>query len=376
MAGLCFSQSGITVTEKIKLVILPAKVATGWDMDEVDFLLGILEEQALELGRFQLFPRTDIQQIMKERNLSELGVTEALEIGKLGGSKYALLLTLTELSSSWNILSLTHSAVARYTIRLYNIENGSLLASKSLESRGASLESAQKAIGEALKATALDIWYELRRFFRLEAYVKSVSGSVVKLAGLDPKLAKKGYVFQIETHTGDVGYVKVVGYDRTDNTVVTQFMYGHRPSEYDIATEYEMMPYKVSLNIGMFSNFFGIGLSAWGAGEQAPLPVYFHLGTFMGNLYGLTPVFLNLGGNINFITIDRINGSFTLGGSFIALIDLSMFEIYEYLFGVFGGLLITYEFNPKSGVYGSLGYAQYLDATGPSGLLIQIGMYF
>ncbi|QIV77889.1 hypothetical protein [Fervidobacterium pennivorans] len=66
---------GITLTEKVKLMILPGKIGTGWNTDEVDYLLPILEEQALELGRFQLFPRSDLQQIMKEINLSEFGVS-------------------------------------------------------------------------------------------------------------------------------------------------------------------------------------------------------------------------------------------------------------------------------------------------------------
>ncbi|MGC8955952.1 MAG: hypothetical protein ACP5JS_07680 [Fervidobacterium sp.] len=39
---------------------MPAKIGYGWNMDEVGYLLAISEEQALELGRFQLFPRSDL----------------------------------------------------------------------------------------------------------------------------------------------------------------------------------------------------------------------------------------------------------------------------------------------------------------------------
>jgi len=146
MAISIFAAGGIAVTDKISLVILPAKIGSGWNMDEVDYLLSIMEEQALELGRFQLFPRADLQQIMKERNMSEFGVSDAIEIGKLGGSKYALLLTLTELSSAWSDKSKSYEATSRYTIKLYNIENGELLASKTMESSGSSRIQAKRQL--------------------------------------------------------------------------------------------------------------------------------------------------------------------------------------------------------------------------------------
>jgi len=41
-----FAAGGIAVTDKINLVILPAKIGNGWNMDEVDYLLSIMEEQA------------------------------------------------------------------------------------------------------------------------------------------------------------------------------------------------------------------------------------------------------------------------------------------------------------------------------------------
>jgi len=234
-----FSAGAVPITEKTSLVILPGKVGGGWSTDEVDYLLSILEEQVLKLGRFRLFSRADIQQIMKERNISEIGVSEAeaIEIGKLGGSKYALLLTLTSLSSTWSNKSNAFVATSRYTIRLYNIENGELLASKAMESTGKSEETEQQSITDALKSTASSIWSELREIFKLEAYVKSVDGDTVILAGIDPKIVPKGTVFEIETKTG-MGCVQVTGYSDAENTVVAKLIRGEKPVVNTVASEF------------------------------------------------------------------------------------------------------------------------------------------
>ncbi|MEJ5257825.1 MAG: hypothetical protein WHS64_06210 [Fervidobacterium sp.] len=373
LASMFFTAGGVTITEKVKLVILPGKIGQGWNMDEVDYLLSILEEQALELGRFQLFPRGDLQQIMKERNLSEFGVSEAVEIGKLGGSKYALLLTLTELSSSWSSKSNAYIAVSRYTIKLYNIEDGSLLASKTLDSGGSSKESSQKAITEALKSTATDIWYELRQIFKLEAYVQAIQGNTVILAGVDRKLIKSGYVFEIETESG-VGYVKVVGFNKNDGTVVTQLMYGEMPREYDVATEYPMLPIRAGIGVSYFSGMFGLGISGWGGTEDIPVPLHIGLGTFLGSIWSYTPVYLNLGVGMNILTMGRISTMANGGLSMVGLVDMDTYEPVAYLFGLFVGGMITYDFNPKSGVYGSIGYSYYFGDV--SGISIQIGLYF
>jgi len=207
-------------------------------MDEVDYLLSIMEEQALELGRFQLFPRADLQQIMKERNMSEFGVSDAIEIGKLGGSKYALLLTLTELSSAWSDKSKSYEATSRIYDQTLQYRKRRAPGFQDNGIEWQFKDTGQKAITDALKSTASSIWLELREIFKLEAYVKSVSGNNVVLAGIDPKLAQKGFIFEIETSSGGIGYVKVTGYNKADGTVVTKFMYGEKPMQYDVATEY------------------------------------------------------------------------------------------------------------------------------------------
>lgn len=378
MAISIFAAGGIAVTDKISLVILPAKIGSGWNMDEVDYLLSIMEEQALELGRFQLFPRADLQQIMKERNMSEFGVSDAIEIGKLGGSKYALLLTLTELSSAWSDKSKSYEATSRYTIKLYNIENGELLASKTMESSGSSKDTGQKAITDALKSTASSIWLELREIFKLEAYVKSVSGNNVVLAGIDPKLAQKGFIFEIETSSGGIGYVKVTGYNKADGTVVTKFMYGEKPMQYDIATEYPTPGIHAGLGISTFSGMFGLGVSAWtdGSDSTIPLPIYVGVGTFLGSILNYTPAYVNLGAGLKLLEMGRIGVQVNGGISLIGLFDLDTSDMAGMLYGAFAGGMLTYEFNPSLGIYGSAGYSMYFSEDGLSGLSIQLGVYF
>jgi len=378
MAISIFAAGGIAVTDKISLVILPAKIGSGWNMDEVDYLLSIMEEQALELGRFQLFPRADLQQIMKERNMSEFGVSDAIEIGKLGGSKYALLLTLTELSSAWSDKSKSYEATSRYTIKLYNIENGELLASKTMESSGSSKDTGQKAITDALKSTASSIWLELREIFKLEAYVKSVSGDNVVLAGIDPKLAQKGFIFEIETSSGGIGYVKVTGYNKADGTVVTKFMYGEKPMQYDVATEYPTPGVHAGLGLSTFSGMFGLGVSAWtdGSDSTIPLPIYVGVGTFLGSILNYTPAYVNLGAGLKLLEMGRIGVQVNGGISLIGLFDLDTSDMAGMLYGAFAGGMLTYEFNPSLGIYGSAGYSMYFSEDGLSGLSIQLGVYF
>ncbi|HRV37430.1 MAG TPA: hypothetical protein P5156_01955 [Fervidobacterium sp.] len=378
MAVSIFAAGGIAVTDKISLVILPAKIGSGWNMDEVDYLLSIMEEQALELGRFQLFPRADLHQIMKERNMSEFGVSDAIEIGKLGGSKYALLLTLTELSSAWSDKSKSYEATSRYTIKLYNIENGELLASKTMESSGSSKDTGQKAITDALKSTASSIWLELREIFKLEAYVKSVSGDNVVLAGIDPKLAQKGFIFEIETSSGGIGYVKVTGYNKADGTVVTKFMYGEKPMQYDVATEYPTPGVHAGLGLSTFSGMFGLGVSAWtdGSDSTIPLPIYVGVGTFLGSILNYTPAYVNLGAGLKLLEMGRIGVQVNGGISLIGLFDLDTSDMAGMLYGAFAGGMLTYEFNPSLGIYGSAGYSMYFSEDGLSGLSIQLGVYF
>ncbi|MGB9615133.1 MAG: hypothetical protein ACPL3B_06495 [Fervidobacterium sp.] len=90
-------------------------------MDEVGYLLAILEEQALE-GKISTLSKERSTQILKERNLSELGASQAIEIGKLSGSKYAVLLTLTELTAARSIKSFSFETISRYTIKYQGIQ--------------------------------------------------------------------------------------------------------------------------------------------------------------------------------------------------------------------------------------------------------------
>lgn len=58
------------------------------------------------------------------------------------------------------------------------------------------------------------------------------------------------------------------------------------------------------------------------------------------------------------------------------MFDLEAFEPYSFIYGAFADAIVTYEFNPSFGLYGSVGYSTYLNPDGPTGLTIQLGFYF
>ncbi|MGB9615134.1 MAG: hypothetical protein ACPL3B_06500 [Fervidobacterium sp.] len=241
-----------------------------------------------------------------------------------------------------------------------------------MESIGIPIDSSRKAISEALKSTASSIWLELRNIFKLEAYVKSVEGDKIILAGASLKLAKPGFIFEIETGNG-TGYVRITGYNKAEWTVIAN----ERPSAYDIAIEYPRLPMYVGLGALMFSDLFGIGFSVWSDGSgDIPLPIYIGGGTLLGHVGSYTPLYATLGLGVKLLELERI-GAMTNGG--VGIIGLIDFIAVDFLFGAFGMFadgLVTYEFTPKFGIYGSFGYNLYLGTTGPTGIALQLGVYF
>jgi len=373
-----FAAGGVTVTEKVSLVILPGSMSGGWNTSYVDYLLSIIEEQALQLGRFRLFPRADLQRIMKERNMSVFGISDAINIGKLGGSKYAILLTLTELSATWSRESKSYEATSRYTIKLYDIENGELLASKTMKSYGSSDKTSQQAIKDAIESTASSIWLELREIFKLEAYVTSMNGNIVVLAGVDPKLVQKDVIFEIETSTGGVGYVKVTGYNKTDGTVITKFMYGERPEKYDVATEYPTTGFHVGYGVSTFSGLFGLAVTVWTDGSVSKIPssAYATVEAFLDFVDDYSPIYIDVGTGFKFLEVGRVGVRVNGGLSMFALYNSDK-EDYDFMFyGVFVNGMLTYEFNPSSIIYVSISYPLYFGELELSELNIQLGINF
>lgn len=227
---------GIRVTDRVRLIILPGKPGTNWTQSDVDYLLAVLEEQALSLGRFQLFPRADLDKLLRERQLAELGITEAQELGKIGGYKYALLLTLSAIGAEQAGLLGGLQVVSRYTLKLYNLENGELLASKALEAYGTSTESLQRAVSATIQNMANQILIELRRFFRLEVYVRSVERNTVVLVGANVNLVRPGMLFVKEGEREPIR-LRVTQVNAMQNTILAEVISGRAPTVNDVFVE-------------------------------------------------------------------------------------------------------------------------------------------
>lgn len=296
-----FSQE-IKITDKVKIIILPGKtVQAQWTLSQVEYLLTILEEQALNLGRFEIYPRTDLEQLIKERNLSEFGITEVQKLSAIGGYKYAILLTLTDLSASQSLFG-AYEVVSRCTLKLYNIETGQLLASKAIESIAKSMESPQSAYSEAIKDTANKIFLELRKWFRIEAYVKQIDGNNIILSGVSPDIVKVGYNFSVSSSKG-TSILQVVQIKQ--NQVVTQLISGPKPEIDSIAVEESGQQiqqdaktsfsptagktFKVGLGLASIESVYGIiyGFGMFGTFKLGTLPVnlYFSSSLFLGVNY-------------------------------------------------------------------------------------------
>ena len=343
----------VTVSDKIGIVILPAKIGNGWNMDEADFLISILEQKALELGRFKVYSRNDLDMIIKERNLGELGIVDqTFELGKIVGARYAVLLTLSELSANYEDNGYTASL--RLSLKMYDLKNGELLASKPFMIETYFKENtSQKAINSALSSAANEIWMTLREFFKLEAYVSKVEGNKVYLSGIDPKIVKNGFIFKLETSTGEIGYAEVIGIDRNNNLVIAKFKYGARPSVYDPAIEYPISPYFGGIQIGFYSGKLSFGFLSWYEN------IFAEAGIILASSLDYVPGYATIGGKFELLEAGKINADAFGGLQLLAIYDISSESEESFLsvFGINAGVQLKYEFEPKSGVYTTIGYS-------------------
>jgi len=85
---------------------------------------------------------------------------------------------------------------------------------------------------------------------------------------------------------------------------------------------------------------------------------------------------VNLGAGLKLLEMGRIGVQVNGGISLIGLFDLDTSDMAGMLYGAFAGGMLTYEFNPSLGIYGSAGYSMYFSEDGLSGLSIQLGVYF
>ncbi|QTA38243.1 hypothetical protein JYK00_01495 [Thermosipho ferrireducens] len=347
---------GISISEKIGIVILPAKVSGGWNISDADHLISILEEKALELQRFKVFSRNDIETIIKERNLGDLGITEnALQASKLAGARYAILLTLTSLSAQYSESSYGYLGSARLSLKLYDLKNGELLAAKSFEkSTFFGEETYEQAINAVITILADDIWLTLREFFKLEAYVIKVENGKVYLGGIDPKIIKKGFIFKVETEDGNVGFIEILGYNKRTNAVMGKFMYGAMPQEYDPATEYPVSPYIASIGIGLYSGKVSLNMVGWSTSQK----IYLNTGIIMANFTNYIPMQITAGIKQSLLKLGRIETSVVGGVHLLSLYDMSETSTEPFLptFGLAGGVHISYDFEPKSKLFAEVLY--------------------
>ncbi|MDK2839569.1 MAG: hypothetical protein PWQ83_1119 [Thermosipho sp. (in: thermotogales)] len=350
---LLSSLFAITVSEKIGIVILPAKIGNGWNMDEADFLISILEQKALELGRFRVFSRNDLDMIVKERNLGDLGIVEqTFEAGKILGARYAILLTLTELTSNYEKNGYTASL--RLSLKLYDLKTGELLASTPFAKETyTEEETPQKAINSILMSTAEDMWLSLREYFKLEAYVSKIEGNKIYLAGLDPKIAKNGFIFKLETSTGEIGYAEVIGIDRNNNLVIAKFKYGAMPSVYDPAIEYPVSSMFGGISAGLYAGKIALGFVGW----QNNL--YVESGIVLSSFVGYIPGYVTVGGKFDLVEVGQISAGIHGGLQILAIYNTNNDSNDSFLpiFGLNAGIQVKYEFEPKSGIIATAGYS-------------------
>jgi len=344
---------GITITKKMGIVILPGKVGQGWNMGEVNHLIAILEEKALELGRFRVYPREDLKKILEEQKLAMAGITDesAISLSKIAGAQYALLLTLTHLEAQYNKDYDGYTATARMSIKLYDVGNGELLAAERFERQTFfPADTYDEAISEVINYLADDILVTLREFFKLEARVAVTRGNRVYLVGLDPKLVKKGYIFEVENEFGETGYLKVIDYDRKRGYVIAEHMYGVFPEIGASVKEYPMYPYKGALGVGMYQGAVSFSVSGWGTVEGLPLNLFVNAGVFLAQFGEYVPFYSTLGLHLPVLTFGRIQMALLSGLSVVGIVNVETEESLH-AFGLGVGVSSEYQFTPKSGLY-------------------------
>ena len=362
--------AGLEISQKIKVVILPAKVSRGWLQADVDFLLSMLEEAMTELGRFEVYSRAHVKEIMKERGMAEMGITDvdAEELGKLAGAQYVILLTLNDLRTGWEKGKCWASA--QLSIRLLDISDGRIVASKPIDYNTGNYyencDEAKRALFDYIKSSFV---ITMREFFKLKATVVKVESGKAYLAGVDPNLLKVGMVFVVQGKLGKVGYVKITGEE--NGYVVAEVLYGDVEPGLE-AKELAVVggggAFTVSVyNVGFRGvTPFGMGLTVWSGG------FYSEVSYVMGSVLSYVPFDLSLGMRFNLFRIGRVFLGAHLGGAIFGVYDTDCEDITAMTFGVFAGLDGRYEFSPLSGLFFKYDYKYFL---GGSGSVISLGYF-
>jgi len=348
LVPVIYFTAGLIVSETTRIVILPGKTYGGWRVEDVDFLISILEEKATELGRFEVYSRQNLKEILKERNLADLGITEAdaIEIGKIASARYAILLTLNDLETGCR-RSNQCWASARLSVKLIDITDGKTIGTKAISVKTFKVyettDDAKDALFELIGVEFLKV---MREFFTIEAFVWDVRpDGIAVLRGIDPRIVKKGFIFKVEDDYGNEGYVKV--FRMTKEGVLARILYG-KVQKGMKATEFVTAGIEGDIHLTYMptpiSPLFGIGVSTWKEGFMVSIDY------IAGTIEGYTPFLANIGLKLEPFHMDRGFLELFGGASLIGLYDENEGYIADAIFGAFVGGGIRYEFNPVSGV--------------------------
>ena len=349
LVSIVAMSSGLEISKKIRVVILPAETGHSWLKTDVDFLLSMLEESMTDLGRFEVYSRAHVKEIMKERGLAQMGITDvdAEKLGKLAGAQYVILLTLNNLDTG--ISDGKYWASAQLSIRLLDISNGEVVATKSIDyntgSYYKSSDEAKKALFEYIKTEFVIV---MRKFFKLKAFVVKVSNGKAYLKGVDPNLLRVGMIFKVEGELGKVGYVKVEGEE--NGYVVADVLYGYVKPGLQ-AKEMALLGGGGALSLNYYNGLVYSGISAFGIGITSWKGLYVEASYLVGSVLNYVPFDVVLGMRFNILRFGRIYAGVHGGADIFGIYDTNKDDVVAMVFGAAAGIDGRYEFDPTSGIF-------------------------
>ena len=374
LATILSLAAGLEISKKIRVVILPARSLHGWSRDDVDYLLSLLEETMLELGRFEVYSRQNLREIMKERGLQELGITEAMELGEIASARYVILLTLNELVTGYDSENKEYYAMSNLSVKVLDISDGRVVAVKTIseKSYGKTRADAKQNLFLSISSSFSLI---IRNFFKIKASVARIRGDTVYLRDVDIDILRVGMIFKITGGLGREGYVKIVGEE--NGLAVAKVLYGYvrRGAE---AIEYPMLGVGGAMMLDVYNldiagylkgTTFGVSVISWPF--QAPLYVDFSY--LVGSVLNYTIFTLDLGGRFDFLHLGHIFLGGKAGFTMFGVYDTKNEDVLFSTFGACAGADIRYEFNPSMGIYAKYDYRVYLGASGSE---FNLGLYF
>jgi hypothetical protein len=368
-----FGQRAVEISEQTPIVIFPVQSVVRWRDDIAYSLINQLEYQALEAKRFNVITRSSLEQILEERKLGMVGITQsdAFNTGRLAGARYALLLELTRFSTSYDNSSKKYVTTGELFIKLFDLYDGTLINSSPVSFKG-SHERFNDSEFDAVKAINENILRVLREFFPQIAEVAQVQGNYVMITGIESKIVSKGYLFEVLDPFKE-GYVYIDNI--TPNYVIGKIRYGN-VSEGDILREYPVSDFWTG--VGITTGFadklvLGVNLTGMTSFYTSKIQAILDIDVVLGS-----PIVTkaSVGGAYN-ILMNRISLYPYAGLNIIYLGDEDDYiEDFSLDFGLVAGLKTFFELNPKFAVGGGVSYNINFGDILPSGLIINLNGFF